>query len=348
MTANVGVAERADRLVAVLVDHRPRRARAAARGPVVVLAPARRREPGDRRPAGARGAPAGLRRALGSRQERARAVTTVLGLLAVHASAWAAGPRAAGAARVPAVLARSPRSPGCGRAAACASSRPTCARVVPDASAIGAQVADRARACTPTCATGATRSGCRTGRRERHPRHLPRGERRARRATALRRGARRRRWRCRTCGNWDHAGAWSTLALRPGHHGGRAAAAGGALRAVPALPAAPRDGDPAADRRRRPVRRPGPAAARRRLRAPAGRPRPDGHRRPGRPVRRDRPDGRRAGVARPRHRRRAVPGDDPLRAAARRARPPAGGSSCTFHPEVRAARAGERSEQWPR
>ena len=102
-----------------------------------------------------------------------------------------------------------------------------------------AQVADAARACTRTCATGATRSGCRDWTPGADPRR-PAGSR-----TTSGCGPRSREGRgvvmaLSHSGNWDHAGAWSTLALAPGHDRDGAAAARGALRAVPALPPAPR------------------------------------------------------------------------------------------------------------
>ena len=76
-------------------------------------------------------------------------------------------------------------------------------------------------------------------------------------------------------GNWDHAGAWACLRRRA-HDGGRAAQAGGPLRAVPGLPRVAGHGDPPD---RRPGRHPHAGAARsgRPARAAAGRPRPRPH-----------------------------------------------------------------------
>ena len=160
-------------------------------------------------------------------------------------------------------------------AAACGGSRPTCARVAPGRGA-GSELrrAVREPACGPTCATGATRSGCRlvAGAADQHGPH--RGRRAGARALAAGRGVvmflrphgqlgPRRRLVDRRAG----AGA------RPWPSGCEPEAL---FERVPGLPRGAGHADRAADRRRRRV----PRRCSRRLRGrrpscPAGRPRPD-------------------------------------------------------------------------
>ena len=144
-------------------------------------------------------------------------------------------------------------------------------------------------------------------------------------------------------GNWDHAGAWSTLALAQVTTVAERLRAGGALRALPAFRQRPRDGDPAADRRRRPLRRPRAPAAEGGFVPPARRPRP--HRARASPVTLFGETARMAAgpASLALDRRRAVPGVDPLRAATG-GRAGALGRRVRFHPRS-PRRTGARAEQ---
>ena len=142
-------------------------------------------------------------------------------------------------------------------------------------------------------------------------------------------------------GNWDHAGAWSTLALAP------VTTVAERLRpeelferflhfrqrlGMEILPLTG-GGDVFGILVRR-LRKGGfvPLLADRDLTATGV---------PGVAVRRDRPDGRRPGLARAGHRRRAVPGVDPLRAAAGRVRRRGGAPSSASTPRCVAPADGE-------
>ena len=105
------------------------------------------------------------------------------------------------------------------------------------------------RACAPTCATGARRSGCPTGAADRV---VCSASASADEDYLREHSAPGAAWSLALphMGNWDHAGAWAVAHRGAVHDRRRAAAAGAALRPVPRLPRGPGHGGPAADRRR--------------------------------------------------------------------------------------------------
>ena len=204
MTANVGIAERADRLVAVL----------AATGlvglglPEILLTVVLRCWPSASLVTVVQRMLVVRRQALGrgvsalAERRRARPPTAPAG------TSYAGCPAASPTAR----STSSPTSPGAVAAPACGGCAAT-TRGSPRARPGRARRPRRARACAPTCATGATRSGCPTWAcRELVQTIRTEGDGPVREQLATGRGA---IMFLGHLGNWDTGGAWSTTQLAP-------------------------------------------------------------------------------------------------------------------------------------
>ena len=230
MTANVGIAERADRLVAVLVTTGLVGLGLPEVVLTVVLLAAGRGQPRHRRPAHARRAPAGA----GRRCEAGWAPSAKLVAVGATALGWGAVRRLPERAaylvfvRLIAELtcrARRPRR---------ATARANYARVRPDARPSELDAAGpRGHALLPAVLVRRVPAAGLTPRPISADCRAVEGD--GPRARALERGRGRSWCFLGHIGNWDLAGAWSSRRAGAGDDGGRAAEAGGAVRAVPAF-----------------------------------------------------------------------------------------------------------------
>ena len=279
MTANVGIAERADRLVAVLaatglVGSRPARDPAHRRA-----RPARRRQPGHRGPADARRAPPGPRRGVSALAERVS--------LAAYRAGWyrrcAGCPPAWPTAR----STSSPTSPWRRGGKGVQRLRSNYARVRPELepAALDALVRD-GHALLPALLVRRLPAARRGRWTSWSGRSAPRATARCASSSATGRGA---IMFLGHLGNWDTRRRLVDHPAGTGHDRRRAAAPRGAVRRVPRLPRVARHADHPADRRQRRLPRAAVGAARRRVRAAARRPRPHPGRRRGRPAAASRP-----------------------------------------------------------
>ena len=246
MTANVGIAERADRLVAVL----------AATGLVGL------------------GVPEILLTVVLALLAVASLVTVCQRMLTVRRQALDAARearrrRASRVDRLPARRGRRCAACPSARHTACSTASPTlttaprrrrraaaAVQLRPCPPGAGARGAGRPRprtACAPTCATTARPSGCRTAA----PRRSGPASGPSAMTPCARRSPRARRSSCFLghLGNWDTAGAWASRELGPVVTVAERLKPEELYRRVPRLPGVPRHDHPPADRGRRRLRR---------------------------------------------------------------------------------------------